>query len=135
MKLFNEFASAAAKTKLMEQRVSLLENPPVSRHVRDGLLVRLRKDDVEKAPASVWTAAHESEILRPEEHHRADAEHRACGTGLPIDGCNSRHPAGGCIALKADGERDVRGGPRDVRLGEGAILVPEQEVAAGGGTR
>ena len=85
MKLLQRVASAATGTQLMQQRVALLEDTPVPRHVRGGLRVRLREDDVEKARGALRTAAHEREILGPEEHDRADAEDRSRRARLAVD--------------------------------------------------
>ncbi len=91
---------APTETKLMEQRIALLEDAAVPRHVRHRLRIGLSKDDVEKPPASIGTTAHQREILRPEEHDGADAEHRARGTRLAVHRHHPRHPTGRDIALQ-----------------------------------
>jgi hypothetical protein len=119
----------------MEQSVSLLEDPAISRHVRDRQRVGLREDHVEKAPATLRSTAYQRQVLRPEEHDRAHAEHGACGAGLAVDGGDAGHAPCRRVTLKPDGQRGVCRRPRHVSLGHRAVLVPEQQIGAARGAR
>ena len=124
-------ATAATRAQLMEQSVALLEHAAVSRHVRRRLRIGLREDDVEKAAPPVGTAAHESKVLRPEEHDRdrRRARERAA-RGLPSTiAVRVTLPDSG-VALEPRRQRDVRRRPLHVGLGERRVLAPEQQVAA-----
>src|SRR4029077_7474038 len=91
---------ATTLAKLVEESVSLFEHAAVSRHVLARLLVGLSEDDIEKPPAPVGSAAHESQVLRPEEHDRAHAEHRPRRPWFAVDRGHARHPSGGTVPLK-----------------------------------
>ena len=116
-KLLSRVECATTLAQLMEEGVSLLEHAAVSRHVRDRLGVGLGEDHVEEMPATIGTAAHEGQVLRPEEDDRAHTEHRARRARFAVDRGHPRHPCGGTVPLKTDRQRDVGGWTRHVHFG------------------